>query len=320
MKYILIADAGSTTTTWSIISCEGEEIKRFSTQGINAINISDKVLGRVIDFVRIQLFKIANSKQRPVENRRMALNGAETTAVESIYYYGAGCSTEASIMRMQRELSLAFNCQDVHVASDMVGASIALSGDERSVVCILGTGSNSCLYDGNKIVANTPSLGYILGDEGGGVSIGKRLLSDYFKGLMPKDTEQRFLLFTNADKEEVINNVYNARLWNRIRPNAYIASFAKAASSMIDDPYMQNIVSDEFNRFLTRNVMAYPNVKELKIGFVGSVAVAFSDILKEEVQKLGLQIGEITAEPIDNLVNYHIGKLANLAISEIEDN
>ena len=289
-RHILLVDAGSTKTQWRLIGRKGETKLEIVTPGINALITSDEQIAEIFDKVKIELCDSLTSEV--VISKLLKAPLMPPAKVDSK-------------QRIKDALQLRFPTSDIGVESDLVAAARAICGKTAGVACILGTGSNSCLYDGKLIIANTPPMGYVLGDEGSGTAIGRRLISDAFKQLMPEQTAARFMDIAGISLEEIVNNVYSRTGNINTSPNTYIASFTKIASQMIDDEYIRKLIFEEFRLFISRNVSQYRRIKSLKIGFVGSIAVNFSDILKEAVESFGYKMGKIVATPMDGLARYH---------------
>lgn len=277
---ILIADAGSTKIDWCIISSTGEVICNITTPGINIAIASEQEIHDCFLTARETL----NQESKPA----------------AIFYYGAGCASPNLCKEVADALSTVWGATHVEAASDMLGACRALLKDSPGVACILGTGSNSALYDGNAIIANTPPLGYILGDEGGGAALGKRLVSDIFKGLTPTDITSNFLTETGLTKEDVIRKVYREPAANR-----FLASLAPFIAHHISEEYLRNLVRQEFSRFIRRNLLQYPDIENLPISFIGSIAIHFKDILLEVIADMNLSAGKIIKSPMEGLIEFH---------------
>jgi N-acetylglucosamine kinase-like BadF-type ATPase len=185
-------------------------------------------------------------------------------------------------------------------ASDLLGAARGLSVHERGIACILGTGSNSCLYDGEKILRNTPSLGFILGDEGSGSALGKRLIADIYKGVLPTELCEKFRQQSGLSVADVLEHVYR-----QPAPNKFLASFVPFIKENIEQPRLRSLVEEEFSRFFCRNIAAYEEADKLPINFIGGIANAFADILTDVAEGLGYRIGKILKSPIEGLIAYH---------------
>lgn len=280
MIYNLIVDAGSTKADWVLTDSAGAELLRFQTRGVNAaVNSREEIE----DFIR---------------------EGASKTSIRGnklcIYFYGAGCLSAHIVEGMEQRLRNAFDTESAVAASDLLGAARSICGHEPGIACILGTGSNSCLYDGKNIIRNTPSLGYILGDEGSGASLGKRLLADAYKGQLPDDILQEIEDTYDLTMPLLIENVYR-----RPSANRYLASFVPFIKAHLEYPEIDAMVRDEFNRFFTRNVINYDTTLSTPVGFVGSIAFHFADQVKAAAEMLGLQVGKIIQKPIESLVKFH---------------
>lgn len=278
MKKILIADSGSTTTDWIVASRDNVEI-RFKTAGINPI------------------YQDATSI---AEMLLKSFPKYDFNDVERVFFYGAGCIGDDTNKVIINALQTILTNAEIDVNSDLLGAARALCGREAGIACILGTGSNSCYYDGNEILSNIRPLGFILGDEGSGANIGKRIVADALKGLLPKQLSENLLVWCGLKYAEIIDKVYRQPY-----PNRFLASFARFANENIDNPEIQRIVSESFDDFVTRNLLQYNNIEQLPIHFVGSVAANFSDILKAVLAKRNLKLGKIVQSPIEELARFH---------------
>lgn len=289
MNKILVADAGSTKVDWILVSPEEgvDTALRHTTLGINATMTPDKEISDIMNEIR--------SKKE--------WNADE---IDRVIYYGAGCIGGPVNSRLELKLRSAFPNADVDVQSDLVGAARALHGKNPGIACILGTGSNSCLYDGDKVAANVPSLGYILGDEGSGTALGKRLISGVFKQDLPHTVSERFQEYLGMTLPEIIEQVYS-----RPNPNRFLASVVPFIKENIWNPYIYALVLKEMTSFLKRNVAKYENSRRLPIGFVGSIAWYFKEQLMEATDANGFKIGEIIKSPIDQLAHYHSNQSKN---------
>lgn len=284
----LIADAGSTKIEWALVGKHGTKpseedgsVLRFTTVGFNAAVSPSTALKEIIRAEAPGLLDYAEE-------------------IDAIYYYGAGCIRERA-EATDAALREVFGTAQCNVESDMLGAARALCGHERGIACILGTGSNSCLYDGEKIIANTPPLGYILGDEGSGAVLGRLFIGRLLKGGFGAEVQSRFRkVFPDTDQSEVIRRVYRCE-----RPNAFLASFAPFIAGCMDIAEVENMVIDEFRRFFTVNVRPYPGSDKLSINFIGSIAHHFHTQLSSAASQLGLTIGSILPSPVPALILFH---------------
>jgi N-acetylglucosamine kinase-like BadF-type ATPase len=277
---IIIADSGATKTNW-LISDRGIVTERVQTTGLNP-NFSSP--GQIKAIIIEKLLPLLQPGQQA-----------------EIYFYGSGCSGDFLCNKVRRAISEVFQGSYVEISGDLLGAARALLGKSRGIACILGTGSNSCLYDGNRIISNIPPLGFILGDEGSGASLGKRLLADYLKGIMPEEVVKLFGKEFATDREKVIKEVYRGEF-----PSKYIASFVVFLKENIEIPYCSTLVRDAFSDFITRNVRYYEGYEKMKISFTGSIAWYFRDILESVMNEHGLLTGEILKEPSERIMEYHL--------------
>lgn len=277
-KRTLIADAGGTSTTWYLSPSH-----IFSTFGINPFQQNED-----------DIYKLVN------DFKRSSLDNPDVPSVSAIRFYGAGC-TPAKIAMVKQALIKAFGgeVEDVEVYSDLLGAARGLCGHHEGVACILGTGSNSCLYDGEKIVQNTPALGYILGDEGGGAVLGRMFLNALLKGRLDKAVADAFFDEYGMNQAAIIERVYRQPLANR-----FLASFSKFISEYRDNPTVNVIIRENFSNFLSNNIKPY-NCK--KLNFTGSIAYHYAEILRDVAAQNGYEIGKITQSPLEGLAEYHNG-------------
>ena len=271
----LIIDAGSTKMEWILL--DGNNVKqRFYTEGFNP-NYSER--------------------QCLVETCRGTFL---PTGIQSVHYYGTGCGNEQNCEIVKGVLQPHFPDADIHVTHDLMAACHALLGHEKGIACILGTGSNACLYDGDNITERALSLGYIVGDEGSGMHIGREVVRAYFYGFMPEDLRIRFEAAYHLDLKTFIQ-----RLYHEGQPSKYLATFAKFACESQAHPFMHDLVKRCFNAFIEAFVIRDNASSSLKVSFIGSVAFHFHDILKESLADYGLAIGEIMQAPAEGLIRYY---------------
>jgi len=277
---ILIADSGSTKTHWCLMANNGEN-NEFFTDGINPF------------------FQTSDAMQNSVSNQLLPQMGhlMWVGPVTNVFFYGAGCTPE-KIPFVTRALQAVFKKAQVEVNSDMLGAARALLGNNPGVACILGTGSNSCQYDGEKFLKNVPALGFILGDEGSGAVLGKRLVADLLKNQLSDELKEKFLTQYNTSQADIVENVYRKPF-----PNRFLAKLSKFAAENISNPLIYDLVYDHFRQFVTRNLKQYP--AELPVGFVGSIAYYYKDVLEKVLNDNGIQLANILQDPIPGLINYH---------------
>lgn len=278
---ILIADSGSTKTDWALRLPDGA-VRMMTTGGLNPVMQSEAE----IEAVAASLRSLLEGGGEPLR----------------VFFYGAGCTADrAPIMRrvLQRALSAIADDATVSVESDLLGAARALCGRAEGIACIIGTGSNSCLYDGRRIVANTPPLGYVLGDEGSGASLGKAFLNGIFKGSLSRELREEFLTDFGLTYDDVIERVYRRPLANR-----FLASVVNYIRKRQDNKELRLMVTSSFRSFIRLNVKPYER-PDLPLNFVGGVAYSFSDELGEACMSEGFTIGRVVKAPISGLLEYH---------------
>ncbi|MGC3977917.1 MAG: ATPase [Paludibacteraceae bacterium] len=276
---ILIADSGSTKVDWTV-SEEGKILQKIYTKGINPFfqteeEISDEIKNSLLPHLEYNKF-------------------------DAIYFYGAGCIFEkVNIVRnaIQKKLTVKGT---IEVNSDMLAAAHALCYREPGIACIMGTGSNSCFYDGKQITKNVSPLGFILGDEGSGAVLGKLFVSDLLKNQLTPGLKEKFLEKHGLTVADIIDRVYRKPF-----PNRFLASLSPFLSENLNDPTIQKLVIDSFKSFLKRNVMQYEEHKTVTIHFVGSIAFYYKELLQQAIEEMGMHLGNIIQAPMDGLVFYH---------------
>ena len=300
---MLICDCGSTKAEWVLLN--GDDVaKRFITNGFNPNFTDNETIKNIVS---------------------EAKNTVGNQVVEKIHFYGSGCGSEANQNKVAMIFAMVFKINDIEVYPDTLAACHALFGNNPGVACILGTGSNACVYDGKKITQSVVSLGFMIGDEGSGCHIGKRIVHDYFLGIMPEDLRVKFDEKYHLDRETFLKNVYKGDA-----PSRYLAEFAKFAGENIENQYIKTVVGDCFEEFLLsfrlkRNevkcngeilsLQEQSDVKENggfldfarndKIGFVGSIAFAFQEILLKVLENHNLTCSKILKNPMDGLIEYY---------------
>ena len=276
---ILIADSGSTKTDWRLIS-EKEEVKSVSTPGINPFYQTEE----------------------EIENQISTLLYPELMgfSVKKIFFYGAGCAFEDKKQIVKNAISVSFPKAQIEIESDLLAAARGLFLKEKGIACILGTGSNSCFYDGKNIIHNVSPLGFILGDEGSGAALGKKFAADCLKNQLPEKLKDKFLKQYDLTPAQIIESVYKKPF-----PNRFLAQFTRFLSENIAEPSIYNIVFDSFTEFFTRNIMQYNNYKDYPVCFIGSIAYYFKDVLEVAANELDIQIGIIYQSPMPGLIKYH---------------
>jgi N-acetylglucosamine kinase-like BadF-type ATPase len=277
MANILVADSGSTKTQWVLFRNDKKEAP-FITSGINPFYQDTE---NIVDTIEKTLLK--NVIIQP----------------DNIFFYGAGCANQKQEIVMNA-IKHIYPASEVFVGSDLLGAARSLCQDKSGIACILGTGSNSCFYDGKEIVAHVSPLGYILGDEGSGAVLGKTLISDILKNQLPEIVSQRFFDTYQLNVNSILDSAYKQPF-----PNRYLAQFAKFIGDNIEIPEVENIVLESFEEFITRNVLQYEQVKTTELYFTGSIAWYFQEQLIRTLEKFGLKAAKITKAPLDDLITYH---------------
>lgn len=282
---LLIADGGSTKTAWCRIAPDGQRTY-VRTRGINPVLQDDAT--------------ILETLEKELLPRLTAPDGRGTG--HRIFYYGAGC-IPAQCRRMESLLAQALPCESAEAGSDLWGAARALCGHEAGIACILGTGANSCLYDGTDIRAHVPSLGYVLGDEGSGAALGKRLVADVLKGLLPEALCRDFADTYGWDEADILDKVYRQPGANR-----FLASLTPFLKKHAAHPAIHALLQECFDAFFTRNVEPYaPGT--LPVHFTGSIAFHFQEELKESAGRRQLHIGKILQDPLEEMVRFHLTAL-----------
>ena len=279
MSMNLIADSGSTKTAWCLF-CGSQIIKRFESVGLNPFFQTEKE-------IEIQL-------------NEALLPQIVGNNVENIYFYGAGCADPVKNNALEELLKSVIKAKNAFVASDMLGAARGLLGREKGIACILGTGANSGVYNGDNLINGVYAGGYILGDEGSGGVLGKLLISDWVKKQMPQDiydalTEEYGLTYLG-----IVDRVYKQPF-----PNRWLAQFTKFMSVHRNNAYIHNLLVEAFKAFFNRNIKQYDEWETLEVGFVGSVAFYFKEELTEAADACGIKLGKVMQNPIAGLVKYH---------------
>lgn len=279
---ILIAESGSTKTQWCLVDSDRLE-DLVNTPGVNPFNLTSTEIESIM---------------RPVSV------GVDIYKLKKIYFFGAGCSTAKNKEKIKSALVNIFKCRNIEVDTDLKAACLALAGDEPGLIGLIGTGSNSCIWNGRAITEHVPSLGYVLGDEGGGVSIGRQLVADYLKKQMPSHLRKKFGEKYDVDTEFVLERVYQMQM-----PNRYLAGYAPFAEENIEDEYCRLIVFNQFKNYIERNILLYPEASKYPLYFCGSIAYCHRDILEEICKYHQLKIMKVVKEPINDLSIYFKNKL-----------
>ena len=277
---IAIVDGGSTKCDWVILENDGTEVLKTETVGFNP-NITKPEL------ISIELEK----------------NQALTTFcdyLENIFFYGSGCGTPENRFIVEREIQKVFTNANIYVKEDLLAAAYAAYRGVPAIVCILGTGSNACYFDGENVRTELPSLGFLIGDEGSGSALGKQLVRHYFMKKLPPDLHQQFAEIYQLQIDELLKNMYH-----NPRANAYMADFTRFIVDRKSHPYFQNFIYKELKNFLEFQVMPYEECRDAEINFIGSVAYFFEDSLRAAAADFHFKVGTVVQKPIESLVNYH---------------
>ena len=278
---ILIADSGSTKTDWALISPSvlSSQLSVLSSQGLNPVHQSRETILQIL--------------------RSELLPQLDSSEIESVFFYGSGVRPEMEPVMVNLLREVFPQAETIEAHSDLLGSARALCGHNYGIASILGTGANSCLYDGTSIVMNTPAMGYILGDEGSGASLGKRLLHDLYKGVLSEKVKASFEAETGLVMPEIINKVYRQPL-----PNRFLASLSTFIHTHLDIPEMRQLVIDTFVDFFRFNIAPYQR-PDLPVSFVGSIAYFFESELREAAESQGFTLGTILRSPIEGLICFH---------------
>jgi len=289
---LLIADSGSTKTTWSFIN-KKNEIKTFTTNGINPYYQSENEIYETlkIDFIKLKY---------------------QNNDIDKLIFYGAGCNGE-NVYKVTLALETTFPlAKNIEVYSDMIGAARAVCGNDYGIACILGTGSNSCLFDGKKIIEEQFSLGFWLGDEGSGGHLGKTFLQYYMRDELPDDLYKIFVSEFTLSKSEILNFTYN-----KPYPNRFFASFVPFLHKNQSNSFVYSLIKKSFCEFFDRYIKKYTDYKNTKINFIGSVAYHFREIIKEITSEEKLEIGKIIQSPSEGLIEYHLKNYKNIEQAKV---
>ena len=283
---ILVVDSGSTKTDWIAINRKGDVLFETQTLGLNPQVLTNHIL-----------------KERIVNNYELYKFRKD---VEEIYFYGAGCGTEPPRVLIKNVFSDIFNnCKEFSVREDTYAAIYSTAKENtKSIVCILGTGSNCTYFDGKNIDQKVISLGYILMDDASGNYFGRQLLRDYYFNIIPEETAVKFEKEFDLDAETIKDNLYK-----QPNPNTYLATFAKFLINNKESDYGQLLIKRGFKLFIERQILQFKDAKEIPIHFVGSISFYLKDELKVCLQEYGLSAGNIIRKPIDGLLQFHQEKL-----------
>lgn len=276
---ILLADSGSTKTTWVTLE-SGQVSPETTTAGLNPY------------------FHTRESIEQVLEDQ--LLPGMGEYAVREVHFYGAGCSTPDKNDRVKQAILRFFPGAEVSVYHDILGAARALLGKQTGIACILGTGCNACYYDGVAAESRVASLGYLFGDEGAGSNIGKRFMEAFLKERLPQDLLAEFSEFNHLSFEQILESLYN-----KPYPNRFLASFSEFIAPRRHHPFLHSLVKASIGDFFTEQLSKYQGYQSLPVGFVGSIAWIYQDILKEVATERGVTVTSILRSPMEGLVRFH---------------
>lgn len=276
----LIADSGSTKTDWVLIDRK-QILSNLKTIGFNPY------------------FQTKDQISLEIKEHLKPFLKEHISKIEHIYYYGAGCSNEVNCKIVLDGIHNALDLKNIDIHHDLLAAARALCGQKPGIASILGTGSNSCLYDGKNVIENVPSVGYLFGDHGSGANIGLTFIQAYFDEELPKKIKDDFEA-NGYHREEILNNVYKKPM-----PSRYLASINKFVSENIKDAYVRKVVKNCFVEFFHKQIGKYSNSREYTVNSVGSIGFYYKDILAEVANEEGYKLGKVIKSPIDGLVEYH---------------
>lgn len=274
---ILLADSGSTKTDWALAR-NGSLVKQITTEGINPFFQTEEEISRIVH-----------------ERLMPALDGAMP---HEVHFYGAGCAFPEKNRLVEQAITRHLPVP-VEIGSDLLGAARSLCGRRPGIACIMGTGSNSCYYDGQTIAANVSPLGYVLGDEGSGAVLGRLLVGDCLKNQLPAPLKEAFFKRFDLTPQLILEQVYKQPF-----PNRFLASLSPFLIEHIDEPCIHRLVLNSFKSFFTRNVMQY-DYRGVKVHFTGSIAYYYREVLDEAARALQIELGHIVRSPLEGLVTYH---------------
>ena len=274
----LIADSGATKAEWCLL--DDSRKKTIFTQGISPYFLNAE-----------QIHNLLLKELCP----KLKKNG-----IDEVYYYGTGCANPANAKIVKKAIQKTFPGSSVQVTHDLMGAARSLFGNQKGIASILGTGSNSCYFNGKKIVRNSPGLGYVLGDEGSGAYLGKKVLQYYLYEIFDSELKLKFDAKYNTTTVEILESVYKKPL-----PNRYLAGFAIFLAENRGHFMIENIIEDGLNDFFFNHLQKYKETSSLPVSFVGGIAYGFRDTLKELCQTYNFELGKIIRNPMEGLIDFH---------------
>lgn len=274
----LIADSGATKAEWCLVGAGRK--KTMLTQGISPYFLNTEQIANLI--------------------RDELMPRLKNTVVDEVYYYGTGCANPVNARSVKSAIKRHFPGAQIQVTHDLMAAARSLCGHRKGIACILGTGSNSCYFDGRKIVKNSPGLGYVLGDEGSGAYLGKKVLQYYLYGTFDDELRGRFDLTYTTNTAEILESVYKKPL-----PNRYLAGYARFLAENRGHYMIENIIEDGLNDFFFNHLCKYKEVWKLPVNFVGGVAFGFKDLLQQLCNSYEFELGKVIQAPMEGLIEYH---------------
>ena len=276
---ILIADSGSTKTDWRLIK-EDKSVISFSTIGFNPYFINTVSILKELEDSALKSFR---------------------KEITELYFYGAGCSSKGNINVLQAALAAFFSHAKIEVNHDMLAAARATCGTKPGITAILGTGSNSCLYDGKVITENVPALGFILGDYGSGADIGKIFIQAFIEEELPEDISAAFKKEYELTITDILDHIYKKEM-----PNRFLATFSQFVYQHIKHPFIFELVKSRFELFFEKNICRYSNYQTYQLNLIGSVAFVYQDIIETVASENNMEMGLVIKQPIAYLVDFHI--------------
>ncbi len=277
----LIADSGGTKTDWALL--DGDNVvSEFTTAGLNPNTYS-----------RVQIAAVLRQHLESIGD------------VDAVFLAGAGCSTPKNAAMLRAEINRVTGCQDVQVVSDLVGAGIALLGDAPGIIGILGTGSNSAVYQTQQIQQTRPSYGYLLGDEGSGYHIGASFLKKVLEGKLSPAIVDAAKQHGDISEEAVVKALYHSE----VRPNVYLSGWVPLVRKLCDThPEVENLVEDCFQQYLEHFVTIYPSHKQQPFAATGSVAFYFEPWLRKACEKNDVELVRVLQKPMPGMIAYYLGR------------
>ena len=276
---ILIADSGSTKTEWCLVT-DKKKKKILFTQGISPYFLNSTQIESII--------------------RNELLGKLKDASPDAIFYYGTGCANPENARSVKKALQQVFGKKEISVTHDLMGAARAVCGHEKGIACILGTGSNSCYFNGKKIVKNSPGLGYVLGDEGSGAYLGKKVLQYYLYGTFDEELRYKFEMKYALDRMDILERVYKEPF-----PNRFLAGFSLFLNENRGHFMVENIVEDGLNDFFFTHLCKYVESWKFPIHFVGGVSFGFQDVIRDLASSYEFELGSILQHPMEGLIKYH---------------